>query len=63
MRRNVFWARKEKNFMISGFKTEQLFKIVKESLEYDYKKWKEENPTKLAGQLNVEEKSFYSSTV
>ena len=35
------------SLMISGFKTEKLFKIVRESLEYEYKNWKQINPTKL----------------
>ena len=47
--------------MISGFKTEQLFTIARQTLDHEYKKWKQENPTKLAGQLTAEEKKFYST--
>ena len=49
--------------MISGFKIEQLFKIVRESLKYDYKKRTEGNPTKLASRLSEEEKNFYNRTL
>ena len=49
------------SLMISGLKTEQLFTIARQTLDHEYKKWKEENPTKLAGQLTAGEKKFYST--
>ena len=49
--------------MLSGFKVENLFKVVQETLSYEYKQKMKELPSKLDCPLSQDEREFYQATL